>query len=174
MNNIRKIIGIFAGIGLIVCIIFAASRTANGKFDGGTKESREAILSSGGTNQSWSILFETEVEGYLACAIAYEDERGIAIFEPLKNGNYGYVTRILREGSEIVSLPVHLKDNYYLLIYADIPNPDYAEVTFTVEEEAQTPIRLDAASGGVLFAELPSTEFEADIRYYDRSGTLYQ
>lgn len=174
MKHIRKILGVFAAVGLIVLVVFMINRTSNGKFDGATKESREAILSSGGGIRNWSILQETEIEGYLICAIACEDEREIAIFEPLKNGNYGYVTSTKDTEGDVVSFPVLLNDVRYLLTYADIPNPDRAEITFTVDGLKYEPIIADASNSEILATELPPSDFEYEVLYFDTNGNLYR
>jgi len=173
MTHIRKILGIFALLGLIVIIAFAVIQTGNGNFDGSTKESREAILSSGGV-KNWSILHETEVEGYIISAISCEDECEIAIFEPLKDGNFGYVTSTKDTEGEVSSIPVLLNDRRYLLTYANISNPDHAEITFTVDETVCTPIILDATNGHILVTEIPQGKFSYEVFYFDTNGNQYK
>ena len=174
MKHIRKILGIFAAVGLIVLVVFMINRTTNGKFDGATRESREAILSANGGIRDWTILNEIEVENYLICAIASEDQREIAVFEPLKDGNYGYVTSTKDTKGDVVSFPVLLNEVRYLLTYADIQNPDRAEITFTVDGITNEPVILDAKSAGVLVTELPPGDFEYTVLYFDTDGNQYK
>ena len=174
MKHIRKILGVFATIGLIIIIAFMITRTSNGKFDGSTKESREAILSANDGIRDWKILNELEVENYLICAIASEEQCELAIFESLKDGNYGYITSTKDTKGDVISIPVRLNDICYLLAYSDIPNPDRAEITFTVDGVANEPVILDATSKTILVTELPDRDFEYEIRYFDTDGNQYE
>ncbi|MBE6915179.1 MAG: hypothetical protein E7471_00905 [Ruminococcaceae bacterium] len=168
-------------VGLIVLIATCVLTSSKGRLSGTTLESREAILQSQPGQYPWKILDEQVVDGYLVCSMRedpeigiQDNEIGIAIFEILEDGKHSFVTWAKRESEEIVFSHVRFHENEYVLIFADIPSPSHAEVTFIRDDTVLESKTHELTENRVLVLPRPEDPLTVTAIYYDINGNKYE
>lgn len=123
----KKKIGIVFGVLIILFLAYSAWNYF-GKPDGSTVQSREELLENIPKGTDWKIAKETEFKNYIISGMYSSDGKsGIAVFEPLDNGNYKMSSRERRENDEIIISGYIIDGTWYDLVWFNGAQTEYSE-----------------------------------------------
>lgn len=170
MKNKKVIISVF----LIIIICFIGVFSINSKPDGSTLKSREEILNNLPKGIEWKISSEKNIEGYIISSINSSNKDGIAVFEPLDNGEYKYQTVSYRDKGDIVIGSAFINQNFYDIYWLNQSDLDYAEITYTVDGKEIEPIQFDIEDLEIIYHKAPSENYSINVTYYDVNGNVIE
>lgn len=161
----------FLGVSLLVITILLSDMNLfvpNGK----TLESREKILKNSKTKKYvYEIYKEIELHGYIISSV-YGNKDGLAVFKE-NEGNYELQSVTYEEkGEVIIEQIMHKGESYYITI-CNQPNLDYAEVTYTINNQELEPVSYDVSKSNLISFKAPSDDFTMKIIYYDKDGNSF-
>lgn len=175
----RKTAGIAVLLALVVLIAGIVWGAAARKNRCATVEDREKMLAeeiSQPAGHSWTIVTESEVDGYLVSGA--HDRQGcaaIAVFEPSKWGGYDFCG--VRRGSseQVITDTILLNGERYHLIWFTGAQTEYAEVTYAIGAQKPQTMRFDTSDGGVICMQIKADDhYNMKVAYYDSEGNRYE
>lgn len=142
---------------------------------GNTVESRQELLNDAVSGEStWKIMQETNIENYIiSCAYSENDKATIAVFCPTQNGGYKFVTSTNRNNKEVIVGGVNINEDWYDLIWFNGVQTEYAEVTYTIDNEEKT-IKYDTSNMNLISVKNNEQSYKLDVYYYDSEGNKYE
>lgn len=156
---------------LAACLLIYHAASRN---DAATVEDRERRLQEAMPDGSWTIVHETEVEGYLLSgARGGRGQSALAVFEPIGGGRY-QLREAVSHGAGVITNNVRIQDTWYDVIWFGGAVTEYAEVSYVVGRESQGPYRYDTSEMEVICRPAPANEYSISAAYYDGEGTQYQ
>lgn len=143
---------------------------------GNTLESREVLLDNAIRGESkWNIVKEVNVEDYIiSCGYSENDKSTIAVFAPTSNGKYKCLTTTRRHNKEIIVTGVNINNNWYDLIWFNGAQTEYAEVTYTVNNEKEKPLKYDTSEMDLICIKNNKNSYQLEVYYYDSEGNRYE
>lgn len=174
-KSTRKYI-IIVVVVLIVLGIFGIYNQHQKKFGGSTVESREMILEKANSKgRGWKIATELELDGYIISGAYSEDNMSaIAVFKPDKNGKYIFVNSTNRNNDEIITSNAIINDVWYDLVWFNGAQTEYAEITYTIDNNIWNPLRYDTTNMNIICNEAPGDDYIMNVSYYDSKGNKYE
>lgn len=161
----------FLGVSLLVITILLNNMNLFVP-DGKTLESREEILKNSKTKKYvYEIYKEIELYDYIISSV-YGNKDGLAVFKE-NEGNYELQSVTYEGKGEVIIEQIMYKGESYYITTCNQPNLDYAEVTFTINNEEHEPISYDVSKSSLISFKAPSDDFTMRIIYYDRDGNSF-
>lgn len=158
---------------IIVCIIvyFIWSQPS-----GDTVESREQILNNEiEKGNDWTISKEIVIEGYIISgAYSADDKSTLAIFEPISNNKYKFVTSTNRDNDKIIISGFTINGDWYDLIWFNGAQTQYAEVIYTLDGQMHDTLKYDTTDMDIIYNKNPAKEYTMKVCYYDDKGNKYE
>ena len=169
----KKVMIALVAIGVLV--IVATVFTLKNENNCDTTDSRELRLREIDRLETASIGQELTIDGYIISGYTTEyKQHGLAVFAPTTTGKYEYRTNALRYTNELVTLHTLIGQTWYDLFWANKPDLDYAEITYTVDGQAVNTMTINAQDNKILCTEAPDESYKVQYYFVDKSGTRYE
>ena len=161
---------------LFICIIGALLYVSNLSPKGNTIESREALLNNAiSGNKDWTIIKEKVIDDYIiSCAYSANGKSAIAVFEPMSNGRYKFLTSTNRDNTDIILGGTIINGEWHDLIWFNGAQTEYAEIIYTVNGERQEPLKYDTTNMDIICIKNTEKDYSIDVCYYDNDGNRYE
>ena len=142
---------------------------------GNTVESRQAQLNKSiAKGESWTIVKELTVEDTIISAASSSDGKAaLAIFEPVSNRGYQFVSSTNRNQNEIIISGASIQGNWYDLIWFDGAQTDHAQIIYTINDTPQKPLLFDTNDMDIICIQNKEKEYNLSVTYYDQDGNAY-
>lgn len=169
-----KILVAASVLGVIILCITAYYHF--GKADGATAESREKLLEAAISGAgSWKIVTELELEGYIISgACSTNNKSTLAVFEPVKNDGYKFVTSTNRDSYEIIIGGLTINGDWYDVAWFHGAQTEYAEITYTAHKQAPAILKYDTTNMDIIYHKAPAKDYTMTVSYYDKQGNKYE
>ena len=143
---------------------------------GNTVESREELLNDAIRGESkWKIVKEINIDEYIiSCGYSENDKSTIAVFVPTNNGKYKFLTSTNRHNKEIIIGGVSINNDWYDLIWFNGAQTEYAEVTYTINNEKEKTMKFDTRNMDLIYIKNNEQSYKIDVYYYDNEGNIYE
>ena len=143
---------------------------------GNTVESREDLLNDAIRGESaWKIVKEINIEDHIiSCGYSENDKATIAVFIPTTNGRYKFLTSTNRHNKEIIIGGVNINNDWYDLIWFNGAQTEYAEVTYTINNETKKTTKYDTRNMDLISIKNNEQSYKLDFYYYDNAGNRYE
>ena len=143
---------------------------------GNTVESREKILNSSiSKGEDWRILKEIEIDEYIISAGYSTDNKvTLAIFEPTKKGKYKFKSSTNRNTDDIIISGTNINGNWYDLIWFNGAKTEYAEITYTIDGNKESPIIYNTKDMDIIYYKNLAKDYSINVTYYDSYGNKYE
>lgn len=143
---------------------------------GNTIESREQILNNEiEKGNDWTISKEIVIEGYIISgAYSADDKSTLAIFEPISNNKYKFVTSTNRDNDKIIISGFTINGDWYDLIWFNGAQTQYAEVIYTLDGQMHDTLKYDTTDMDIIYNKNPAKEYTMKVCYYDDKGNKYE
>ena len=159
----------------LICIIGALLHFSNTLPKGNTVESREELLNNAiPKGDSWTVSKEIEIDKYIiSCAYSANGKSTIAVFEPISNGKYKFLTSTNRQNEDIIIGGAIINGEWYDLIWFNGAQTEYAEIIYTVNGVRKEPLKYDTTNMDLIYIKNPEKEYSMSVYYYDNKGNRY-
>ena len=143
---------------------------------GNTVESREDLLDDAIRGESeWTIVKEIKIDDYIiSCGYSENNKATITVFVPTTNGRYKFLTSTSRHNKEIIIGGVNINNDWYDLIWFNGAQTEYAEVTYTYNNEEEKTIKYDTRNMDLISIKNNEQSYKLDVCYYDNEGNRYE
>ena len=168
---------LITGVILIVTIIaVAVFYNLASPTKGTTIESREELINTAiSTGTNWSIITETETEGYIISAACSTDAKvSLVIFKPDGNGGYDFQSSTNRNADEIIMSSVVINQNSYDLVWFNGSQTEYAELIYVIGNQAQEALKFNTSDMNIICVKSPAKEYTMMVSYYNHDGNKYE
>jgi len=161
---------------VLFIITFAAQIVMDDKYDGSTPESRQKIIAR--NIEGAVICEELMIDGLMISGYTYPGENyGIAVFTEEGNGEYKFQSKFTRDKNNVIIAYAYLPDKTYNIFWANKPDMDFAEITYTAEvngEDVTEIVTLDASDNKIIYHELKYNDVTINAVFYDVYGNVYE
>ncbi len=139
---------------------------------GREKRLERAIAKEG---EKWQIAKELELDGYIVSgAYSTEQRAAITVFEQDANGDYQFLTAKDGNVDQVLMDQIIIREKVYDVIWFAGAQTEYANVTYTLENQVQHTIQYDTANMDLWYHEAPDQAYTIQVSYYDAQGNAYQ
>ena len=174
--NKKRLLSVLIPLVLVCIIIGAFLYFLNTPPKGNTIESREKLLDNAiSKGNNWTISKEIEIDNYIiSCAYSTNGKSTIAVFKPVSNGKYEFLTSTNRENKDIIVGGAVINGKRYDLIWFNGAQTEHAEIIYTVNGVRKEPLKYDTSNMDLIYIESPEKEYSMDVYYYDSKGNRYE
>lgn len=123
----------------------------------------------------WTISKETEIDNYIvSSAYSTNGKSAIAVFEPIPNGKYKFLTSTSRGNKDIIIGGAAINGEWYDLVWFNGAQTEYAEIIYTVNDVKKEPLRYDTTNMELIYIKNPEKKYSMNVCYYDSNGNRYE
>lgn len=115
------------------------------------------------------------IDDYIISGYVTKNSRyGLAVFAAEGDRAYRFQSNVNRFNDELALIAVIINHKQYNVFWANRPDLDYAELTYTVDGMIEEPINLDAKDNKIIYTEAPSNDFSVEYCFFDINGNCYR
>ncbi|MFI3166652.1 MAG: hypothetical protein R3Y32_00895 [Bacillota bacterium] len=162
---------------IILCsVVFFFVIMSQNKNDCDTLENRELRLREiSNLGELTTISEEIIIDEYIVSGYTTKNNRyGLAIFEPNGDGKYQFQSNTTRENDSLVLEIAIINGVDYNIFWANKPDLDYAEITYTVENKIDETIKIDAQDNQIIYIKSPDKDYNVEYIFVDKNGVRHE
>ena len=84
------------------------------------------------------------------------------------------MTSTNRHNKEIIIGGVSINNDWYDLIWFNGAQTEYAEVTYTINNEKEKTMKFDTRDMDLIYIKNNEQSYKMDVYYYDNEGNIYE